>query len=74
MGVHPTDFEGSPPTGTAEISFYTDDLEATVAELRAKGVEFVDEIHDVGYGRATHFSAPGGLRLQLYQPYYSKEG
>lgn len=72
MGVHPTDHEGSPPSGTRDVSFYCDDIEKTVAELRERGVEFVDEIGDAGYGRITHFRMPGGFTAQLYEPYYTK--
>ena len=72
MGVHPTDHPGSPPSGTADVSFYCDDVEATVAELRAKGVEFIDEVTDQGYGLVTHFKVPGGFAVQLYQPKYTK--
>lgn len=66
------DFEGSPASGTHAISFYCDDIEATVAELKGRGVAFVDEVTDVGYGRAIHFTVPGGFQLELYQPHYSK--
>ena len=71
MGVHPTE-DGGAPSGTPDISFYCDDIEATVRELKARGVEFTGEIQDMGYGLVTHFKAPGGLELQLYQPRYSK--
>lgn len=70
MGVHPTDYEGAPPSGTHNISFYTDDIETTVAELRERGVEFTDEITDEGWGIATHFVMPGDVTVQLYQPRY----
>lgn len=70
LGVHPT--EGKPPSGTADISFYCDDIVTTVAELKAKGVEFVDEIEGRSYGRVTHFKAPGDFQVQLYQPRYAK--
>lgn len=73
MGCHPTDkAEGNPPSGTTDISFYCDDVEKTVAELKARGVEFTDPITDQGYGLVTHFKVPGGFRVQLYQPRYSK--
>src|SRR5688500_1152124 len=58
MGVHPTDFPGSAPSGTHSISFYCDDVHKTVEELRSKGVEFVDEVQDEGYGLVTHFKMP----------------
>ena len=43
-----------------------------MAELKGHGIEFVDEVTDVGYGRAIHFTVPGGFRLELYRPHYSK--
>jgi catechol 2,3-dioxygenase-like lactoylglutathione lyase family enzyme len=75
MGVHPVDpaQPESPPSGTADVSFYCDDIRTTVAELKAKGVEFVDEVADHGYGFVTHFKVPGGFSVQLYQPKYDKK-
>ena len=71
LGVHPT--EGTePPSGMCDISFYCDDIAATVAELRGKGVEFVQEVEDHGYGLVTYFKVPGGFNVQLYQARYSK--
>jgi catechol 2,3-dioxygenase-like lactoylglutathione lyase family enzyme len=75
MGVHPTDpRQDGAPSGTPDISFYCDDIESTVAELEAKGVRFTHPVENHGYGLVTHFEAPGGFRLQLYQPLYGKEG
>ena len=70
MGCHPTDFEGSPPSGTHAVSFYCDDIEQTVAELRSRGVEFKDEISDYGYGLTIHFIMPGDVEVELYQKKY----
>lgn len=73
MGCHPTETEDREvASGTPYISFYCDDLEATVAELEARGVEFVDEIADAGYGRVVHFRMPGDFTVQLYEPDYEK--
>ena len=72
MGCHPTDHPGSPPSGTQAISFYCDDVEKTVAELKAKGVEFVGGIEDHGYGLVTRFKVPGDFTVELYQPKYQK--
>lgn len=74
MGCHPADpsRQAGEPTGTHHISFYCDDLDATVRELRAKGVEFVDEPKDQGYGVAIHFKVPGDFEMELYQPHYQK--
>ena len=71
IGVHPTDHPGSPPSGTHDVSFYTDDIEGTVAELRDRGVDCTP-IEDHGYGLVTTFVMPGNVRTQLYQPHYQK--
>lgn len=71
VGCHPTEKDGAgTPSATHQISFYTDDLDATVAELRSRGVEFDDEVTDAGYGLTIHFTMPGGVRVELYQPHY----
>ncbi len=74
MGCHPVETGGGDTiaSGTPHISFYCDDLEATMSRLRARGVEFVDEVADVGYGRRTTFRAPGDFTIELYQPSYQK--
>jgi hypothetical protein len=71
IGVHPT--EGNEvPSGTADISFYCDDIADTVHQLRARGVEFTQDIQDQGYGLVTFFKVPGDFKVQLYQPKYTK--
>jgi catechol 2,3-dioxygenase-like lactoylglutathione lyase family enzyme len=72
MGCHPADAGNGAPSGTHDISFYCDDIEQTVAELRARGVEFTGPVADQGYGLVTHFRVPGGFAVQLYQPKYDK--
>jgi catechol 2,3-dioxygenase-like lactoylglutathione lyase family enzyme len=75
LGVHPTESApGEPAPGTHDVSFYCDDIQATVAELRGRGVTFLDEITDQGYGLSTHLELPGGVRMQIYQPLYRKGG
>jgi catechol 2,3-dioxygenase-like lactoylglutathione lyase family enzyme len=72
LGCHPAGDADGAPSGTHDISFYCDDIQATVAELRARGVQFVDEVADRGYGVVTHFKVPGNFTVQLYQPKYDK--
>jgi predicted enzyme related to lactoylglutathione lyase len=72
MGCHPAGAEDGQQSGTHYVSFYCDDIENTVTELKARGVQFTDEISDVGYGLATHFKMPGDFEVQLYQPHYKK--
>lgn len=71
LGVHPTE-ESEAASGTADISFYCDDIVETVRELRARGVEFTQEAEDHGYGLVTFFRVPGDFKVQLFQPKYSK--
>jgi catechol 2,3-dioxygenase-like lactoylglutathione lyase family enzyme len=71
LGVHPTE-GGEVASGTTDISFSCDDIGQTVAELRAKGVEFTQEVEDHGYGLVTFFKVPGGFKVQLYQAKYGK--
>lgn len=62
MGVHPAEAPAH------EISLMCDDIEATVAQLRAKGIEFVGEPVDEGFGITIHMTLPGGVDMQLYEP------
>jgi len=55
-----------------EISFYCDDIHATVAQLKAKGVAFTTDITDQGWGLATTLRMPGDIEVMLYQPKYTK--
>jgi len=63
VGVHPTDGET-----THELYLMCDDLEATMAELAAKGVQLTGEVHDQDWGRETGIKLPDGSTLGLYQP------
>ena len=72
MGCHPADPVEGEPAGTHSISFYCDDIQKTVAELRQRGVEFTADVSDQGYGLVTHFKMPGGVVVQLYEPRYQK--
>ncbi|WP_181781282.1 VOC family protein [Pseudonocardia pini] len=65
IAVHP----GEPDTsGRHELYLMCDDVERTVAELTAKGVEFTEPVADVGWGLLTRLRVPGGGELGLYQP------
>ena len=63
LGVHPS--EGSTQH---ELSLMCDDVEATVSDLRAKGVEFRGEPADRGFGIAVTMVLPGGAEVLLYEP------
>jgi len=71
LGVHPTE-DNQVQSGTADISFYCDDIATTVSELKARGVEFTQDVEDHGYGFVTYFKVPGDFKVQLYQAKYVK--
>jgi len=72
MGCHPADPEEGGPAGAHNISFYCDDIQKTVEELKGRGVKFTEGISDRGYGWVTQFKMPGEVEVMLYQPRYSK--
>lgn len=51
-----------------ELYFMCDDIDATVAELRAKGVEFTSGIAEERWGRITRLRLPGGGEVGVYEP------
>ena len=72
LGVHPTadDRDGAPWSTTQhhQLSLMCDDLEATVAELEAKGARFTGDIRDEGFGLTTMLTIPGAGEMMVYQP------
>ncbi len=64
MGVHPVEHGGM----HHQVSLMCDDIHATVDDLKAKGVEFVHEIRDDGFGLTAAFIIPGGPEMMIYEP------
>ena len=65
LGVHPVGDGGTP---MHELSFMCDDLDATITELRARGIEFRGEPQNAGFGITVTVLLPGGVEAQLYEP------
>ena len=65
IAVHPA--EGA-AAGRHELYLMCDDIEATVADLTAKGVEFTAPVTDQGWGLLTTLAVPGAGELGLYEP------
>jgi predicted enzyme related to lactoylglutathione lyase len=63
IAVHPTGGAGS-----HELYLMCDDIQATVAELEAKGVELAGPVTDQGFGLLTAIRLPDGTELGLYEP------
>jgi catechol 2,3-dioxygenase-like lactoylglutathione lyase family enzyme len=64
LAAHPASADG----GGYELYLMCDDIEATVRELKAKGVEFSDGVTEQRWGLVTTIILPGGGRLGLYEP------
>jgi catechol 2,3-dioxygenase-like lactoylglutathione lyase family enzyme len=65
MAFHPAAPDAA---GNGELYLMCDDVEATVAELTAKGVEFSKPIENQGWGLVCALRLPGGGEVGLYQP------
>jgi predicted enzyme related to lactoylglutathione lyase len=63
LAAHPAD-EG----GKHELYLMCDDVDATIAELKARGGAVARPISDEGFGLVTAIRLPGGGELGLYQP------
>ena len=62
LGVHPGEAPGH------ELSLMCEDLEGTVAELRARGVAVKGDIEQRRFGRAVTLLLPGEVEVLLYEP------
>lgn len=63
LAAHPT---GDHPRH--ELFLMCDDIRATVAELKAEGIEFTAEIAEERWGLTTTFELPGAGPMALYEP------
>ena len=66
VAVHPAQ-----TSGAAELYLVCDDVDATAAELTAKGVAVETPVTDEGWGRLTGIRLPGGGRIGLYEAGHS---
>jgi catechol 2,3-dioxygenase-like lactoylglutathione lyase family enzyme len=62
LGVHPSE------SVRHELTLMCDNLEATVAELRARGLSIGGEPQEAGFGRTVTVGLPGGVEILLYEP------
>jgi catechol 2,3-dioxygenase-like lactoylglutathione lyase family enzyme len=62
VAVHPAE-----ASGAAELYLVCDDVEATAAQLTARGVPLEGGVSDQGWGRLTTVRLPGGGRIGLYE-------
>ncbi len=63
LAAHPSDNETA-----HRLYLMCDDIEATVAELQAKGVAFRGKVSDEGFRLLATIELPGGGELGVYEP------
>lgn len=63
LAAHPAEEDGR-----QELYLMCDDVNATVAELSARGAEITEPVTDEGFGLVTAIRLPGGGELGLYEP------
>jgi catechol 2,3-dioxygenase-like lactoylglutathione lyase family enzyme len=63
LAVHPAD-----DAGRHELYLMCDDIEATLAELRGKGVEVAREVSDQRWGLVAAIRLPDGSEFPIYEP------
>jgi len=61
LAVHPTD------SGSRHELYLMCDIHATLAELRAKGVEVARDVSDQGWGLLAAIRLPDGAEFPIYQ-------
>ncbi len=63
LAVHPADDQTR-----HELYLMCDDIHATLAELRSKGVEVARDVSDQGWGLLAAIRLPDGSEFPVYEP------
>jgi catechol 2,3-dioxygenase-like lactoylglutathione lyase family enzyme len=63
LAVHPAD-----GAGHHELYLMCDNIDATLAELKGKGVEVAREVSDQGWGLLAGIRLPDGGEFGIYEP------
>jgi catechol 2,3-dioxygenase-like lactoylglutathione lyase family enzyme len=69
LGIHPAEDNDA---GRQELYLMCDDIEATMADLKTRGVEFAGPAQNAGFGTMATINLPGGGQLALYEPRHPK--
>jgi hypothetical protein len=68
LGIHPGEGPAFESGIRHQVSFMCDDIDATVASLRTKGVQIEGAPKNEGWGITVMMALPGGVQVMLYQP------
>jgi predicted enzyme related to lactoylglutathione lyase len=70
LAVHPA--AEAPAAGSQQLYLMCDDLDATLRELKARGVRVGGEIAEQSWGRVTTIALPSGGELSMYEPRHAR--
>ena len=65
LAIHPAEDEQY-----HELYLMCDDIDKTICDLKARGVEFARPVQEARFGKVTTIKLPGGLELGLYEPHH----
>ena len=68
LGVHPAEGPTFDSGVRHQVTLMCDDIGATIAELREKGLEVLGEPEDEGWGITSTIVLPGGRDVMRYEP------
>jgi hypothetical protein len=68
LGIHPAEGPTYATGMRHQLTLMCDDLEDTVAQLRARGIEIRGDPEDEGWGITTMLALPGEIEVMLYEP------
>lgn len=70
LAVHPADGPTWESGARHQLTLMCDDIDATVRELREKGIEVRGEPEDEGWGVTVMLVLPGKVEVLLYEPHH----
>jgi predicted enzyme related to lactoylglutathione lyase len=65
LGIQENDLPGEQPF---EVAFAVEDVDAIYATWKARGVEMLEEPHNMPFGRTFLIRAPQGHMLRVFKP------
>ncbi|PWT82565.1 MAG: extradiol dioxygenase [Blastocatellia bacterium] len=68
LGVHPAEGPTHESGVRHQLSLMCDDINATIRDLRAKGIQVDGEPVDESFGITVMMTLPGGVSVMLYEP------
>lgn len=67
LGVHPAEGPTHASGVRHQFTLMCDDIEATIRDLRAKGIDVRGQPEDEGWGVTVMLALPGGVEVMLYE-------